>query len=303
MNNADKRNKIDDGTAILSKGQLAARQSVITLVSIGVAELLVAIFSGSISLTADGIDSLADALISFIVWFGILMAKKPRSNLFHFGYRKVEVLSAFSAAIIIAILGSFIAYHAIEALYQPRTIKYPEITMITLVAAGSISLHRAFKIRKVATESNLISLKLDAKNSIKDSTSSFVGFSSIFVATYFGFVFMDAIGGMIIAGYIFVMVYTAIKESALVLVDAVHNPYVTESIKTLINKKFKIKTRDIFLRPVGREFNAEVHIVLPNETRLDETSKLVNEISSTIKNDLRLAGVLVVPHPEQDQIN
>lgn len=303
MNNADKRNKIDDGTAILSKGQRAARQSVITLVSIGVAELLVAIFSGSISLTADGIDSLADALISFIVWFGILMAKKPRSNLFHFGYRKVEVLSAFSAAIIIAILGSFIAYHAIEALYQPRTIKYPEITMITLVAAGSISLHRAFKIRKVATESNLISLKLDAKNSIKDSTSSFVGFSSIFVATYFGFVFMDAIGGLIIAGYIFVMVYTAIKESALVLVDAVHNPHMTESIKTLINNKFKIKTRDIFLRPVGREFNAEVHIVLPNETRLDETSKLVNEISSTIKNDLRLAGVLVVPHPEQDQIN
>ena len=303
MNDADKRDKIDGGTAILSKGQHAARQSVITLVCIGIAELLVAIFSGSIAVTADGIDSLADALISFIVWFGILMAKKPRSNLFHFGYRKVEVLSAFSAAIIIAILGSFIAYHAFEALYQPRTIKYPEITMITLVAAGSISLHRAFKIRKVATESNLISLKLDAKNSIKDSTSSYVGFSSIFLATYFGFAFMDAIGGMIIAGYIFVMVYTAIKESALILVDAVHNPHMTESIRILINNKFRIKTRDIFLRPVGHEFNAEVHIVLPNETRLDETSKLVNDISSTIKNDLRLAHVLVVPHPEQDQIN
>ena len=303
MNGTDKSDKSDDGTAILSKGQVAARQSVITLVCIGIVELVVAIFSGSISLTADGTDSLADALISFIVWFGILMAKKPRSNLFHFGYRKVEVLSAFSAAIVIAILGSFIAYHAFEALYEPRVIKHPEITMITLVAAGSISLHRAFKIRKVAMESNLISLKLDAKNSIKDGTSSFVGFSSVFVATYFGIAFMDAIGGMIIAGYIFVMVYTAIKESALVLVDAVHNPYMTETIKTLINNKFKIKTRDIFLRPVGREFNAEVHIILPNETRLDETSKLVNDISSTIKNELRLARVLVVPHPEQDQIN
>ena len=76
MNDADKRDKIDGGTAILSKGQHAARQSVITLVCIGIAELLVAIFSGSIAVTADGIDSLADALISFIVWFGILMAKK-----------------------------------------------------------------------------------------------------------------------------------------------------------------------------------------------------------------------------------
>lgn len=299
MSYADKRGKAYDATALLSKGQHAARQSVITLTAIGIAELLVSIFAGSITLTADGIDSLADAMISFIVWFGILMAKKPRSTLFHFGYRKVEVLAAFIAAIIITILGAFIAYHAFEALYEHRTILHPEITMITLVAAGSISLHRAFKIRKVASESNLISLKLDAKNSIKDGTASFVGFTSVFVATYLGFTFMDAIGGMIIAGYIFFMAYTAIKESALVLVDAIQNPQMTENIKNIIDNKFKIKTGGIFLRPAGHEFNAEIHIILPNETRLDVTSKLVKEIYDTIKNDLKLDHVVIVPEPEQ----
>ena len=298
MGNADTSGKTQDGTAILSRGQRAARQSVITLAAIGVAELIVSLFTGSITLTADGIDSMADSMISFIVWFGILMVKKPRSSLFHFGYRKVEVLAAFTAAIIITILGAFIAYHAFQTLYEPRTIRYPEITMITLIAAGSISLHRAFLIRKVAIESNLISLKLDAKNSIKDGTASFIGLASIIAATYFGFIFMDAIGGMIIAGYIFFMAYTAIKESALVLVDAVHNPQMTDNIKTIITEKFKIKTSDIFLRPVGHEFNAEIHIILPNETRLDETSRLVKEISNIIKDELQLAHVVIVPEPE-----
>ncbi len=298
MSSADKSGKTNNSTAILSKGQHAARQSVITLACIGVAEIIISLFTGSITLTADGIDSMADSMISFIVWFGILMVKKPRSRLFHFGYRKVEVLAAFIAAIIIIILGVFIAFHAFQALYEPRTIHYPELTMITLVAAGSISLHRAFLIRKVAIESNLISLKLDARNSIKDGTSSFVGFVSVFAATYFGFVFMDAIGGMIIAGYIFFMAYTAIKESALVLVDAVHNPQMTDNIKTIIIEKFKIKTSDIFLRPVGHEFNAEIHIILPNETRLDETSRLVKEISTIIKDELQLAHVVIVPEPE-----
>lgn len=298
MSSADKSGKTNNSTAILSKGQHAARQSVITLACIGVAEITISLFTGSITLTADGIDSMADSMISFIVWFGILMVKKPRSRLFHFGYRKVEVLAAFIAAIIIIILGAFIAFHAFQALYEPRTIHYPELTMITLVAAGSISLHRAFLIRKVAIESNLISLKLDARNSIKDGTSSFVGFVSVFAATYFGFVFMDAIGGMIIAGYIFFMAYTAIKESALVLVDAVHNPQMTDNIKTIIIEKFKIKTSDIFLRPVGHEFNAEIHIILPNETRLDETSRLVKEISNVIKDELQLAHVVIVPEPE-----
>ncbi|MGI0040452.1 MAG: cation diffusion facilitator family transporter, partial [Nitrosopumilaceae archaeon] len=248
MSSADKSGKTHDSTEILSKGQRAARQSVITLAAIGVAELIISLFTGSITLTADGIDSMADSMISFIVWFGILMVKKPRSSLFHFGYRKVEVLAAFIAAIIITILGAFIAYHAFQTLYEPRTIHYPELAIITLVAAGSISLHRAFLIRKVAIESNLISLKLDAKNSIKDGTASFVGFVSIVAAAYFGFTFMDAIGGIISAGYIFFMAYTAIKESALVLVDAIHNPQMTDNIKEIITKKFNIKTGDVFLR-------------------------------------------------------
>jgi len=294
---SDKHGTIDSAT-ILNRGQRAARQSVITLAAIGVAELIVTLFTGSITLTADGLDSLADAMISFIVWFGILMVKKPRSSLFHFGYRKVEVLAAFSAAIIIVILGILITIHAVGALYNHVEIRYPEITMLTLAVAGSISLHRAFVIRKVAIESNLISLKLDAKNSIKDSTASFVGLVSVIVGTYSSFKFMDAVGGMIIAGYIFLMAYTAIKESTLVLVDAVNNPQITDSIKKIIYEKFVIKTKDVYLRPVGSEFNAEIHILLPSETRLDETSKIVKAISDTIKNELDLAHVVIVPEPE-----
>ena len=285
---------------ILDKAQLAAKQSIITLAAIGVAELVITIFTGSVTLTADGLDSLGDAMISFIVWFGISMAKKPKSSLFPFGYRKVEVLAAFTAAIIIVVLGALITYHATQVLFNPTVIHFPELTLITLAAAGSISLHRAFIIRKVAIESNLISLKLDARNSIKDSTASFVGFVSIAIGTYTSFKFMDAIGGIIIAGYIFLMAYTAIRESTLVLVDAVDNPQIMDNIRELILSRFKIITKDVFLRPVGSEFNAEIHIILPNETRLDETSKIVKSISTVVKNEIRLARVAIIAEPENN---
>jgi cation diffusion facilitator family transporter len=294
------KNKESAHHDILNKAQLAAKQSVITLAAIGVAELIVTLFSGSVTLTADGLDSLADSMISFVVWFGISMIRKPKSKLFPFGYRKVEVLAAFTAAIIIVVLGSLITYHAVGNLFQHTSIHYPEITMITLVAAGGLSLHRAFSIRKVAMESNLISLKLDAKNSIKDGTASFVGFASVFVGTYTSFKFMDAIGGIIIAGYIFLMAYTAIRESTLVLVDAVNNPHMMDDIRDLIFSRFKIKTREIFLRPNGSEFNAEIHIVFPNEARLDETSRIVKTISTVVKNEMALARVIIIPEPEHD---
>ena len=237
-------------------------------------------------------------MISFIVWFGISMVRKPKSNLFPFGYRKVEVLAAFTAAIIIVVLGALITYHAIGVLYHPPVLNHPEVTLITLASAGGISLHRAFSIRKVAIESNLISLKLDAKNSIKDSTASFVGFASVAIGTYTSFKFMDAIGGIIIAIYIFLMAYTAIRESTLVLVDAVDNPEMTDNIKNFIFSRFKIKTKDVFLRPVGKEFNAEIHVLFPNDSRLDETSKIIKTMESAVKNEMLLARVIIIPEPE-----
>jgi len=285
---------------VLTKAQLASRTSIITLAAIGVAELIVTLFTGSTSLTADGVDSLADSMISFIVWFGISMIRKPKSNLFPFGYRKVEVLAAFTAALIIVVLGVLITYHAVGVLLHPTTIRYPEITMITLLSAGGISLHRAFSIRKVAIESNLISLKLDAKNSIKDGTASLVGFASVLVGTYSSLKFMDAVGGMIIAVYIFLMAYTAIRESTLILVDAVDNPQMTDNIKDFILSRFKIRTKEVFLRPVGKEFNAEIHVLFPNDSRLGDTSKTTKTIATAVKNEMMLARVIVIPEPEHD---
>ena len=84
-------------------------------------------------------------------------------------------------------------------------------------------------MRRVAKKYNLISLNLDAKNSIKDGSASFVGFGSV-LAGYFGIPHMDGIGSMIIAGYIFYMAYTAFKESTLVLLDAVKNPEIENDI-------------------------------------------------------------------------
>src|SRR5918992_1102478 len=221
------------------EGKRAAWISVWTLLGIGIAEVVISTITGSLTLFADGLDSMADALVSFIVWFGITMLHKPKSRLFHFGYAKIESFAAFIAAVVIVILGAFIVYHAYERILHPVHIINPEITMITLVAAGSISLHRAFRVRAIAKKYNLISLNLDAKNSIKDGSASFVGFASV-LAGYFGIPYMDAIGSMIIAGYIFYMAYQAFKESTLVLVDAVKNPEMEDQISRFVEEKFEI---------------------------------------------------------------
>jgi cation diffusion facilitator family transporter len=265
-------------------------------VGIGVGEVLVSTFTGSLTLFADGLDSMADALVSFIVWFGIKMLQKPKSRLFHFGYAKIESLAAFIAAVVILILASFIVYNAYQRILSPVPVQNTEVTMIALAAAGAISLHRAFKVGKVAKKYNLVSLNLDAKNSIKDGTASFVGLGSI-IAAHFGVPYMDSVGSILIAVYIFFMAYTAFKESTLVLIDGVKNPELQQEIADHIEKKFNIKVEKILLRPLGRDFSAQVHVQLDRNMTLDRVHETLTWIRNSLIEDFKVEDPVIIPKP------
>jgi cation diffusion facilitator family transporter len=280
-------------------GQRIAKISVVTLISIGIVELVMGHISGSVVATADGVDSMSDAMISFIVLIGLRFARRPADRKFQFGYHKVESFAAMIAAIGMIAIGSFIVYHSYEGLIHPEEIQQPLLTMVVLAIAGGISLHRAFQMRRIANKYNLLSLKTDAKNSIKDGSASVLGFLSVLIATQFGFLQADAIGGLVIAGFIFSVAYVSLKQSSLILVDAWHNPVSSDYIKKLIEQKFeaKVRVRSIKLRQTGIISRAEIHLEIDGNKPLNEVEMYLLNTESVIKSNIpSMDVVLVVPH-------
>jgi cation diffusion facilitator family transporter len=284
----------------LIAGQKIAKISVLTLVSIGIAEIIMGQISGSVVATADGIDSLSDAMISFIVLVGLRMAHKPADRKFPFGYQKVESFAALIAAIGMVAIGGFILYHSYEALINPRVIQQPVLTMVVLAGAAGVSLHRAFQMNSIANKYNLLSLKTDAKNSIKDGSASIIGFMSVLVASQFGFLQMDAIGGIIIAGYIFSVSYVSLRQSSLILVDSWQNPLITEMVTKIVEEKFKdenVRVKSVLLRPAGAQAQAEVHLEIDGNKRLADVELLLVKIEMAIRSQIPVIGrISSIPH-------
>lgn len=283
-------------------GQRIAKISVITLVGIGIAELITGYLSGSVVATADGVDSMSDAMISLIVLIGLRFARRPADRKFQFGYHKVESFAAMIAAIGMIVIGIFIAYHSYEGFIHPREIQHPIPTMIVLAIAGGISLHRAFQMRNIANKYNLLSLKTDAKNSIKDGSASVLGFLSVLVATQFGFLQADAIGGMVIAGFIFSVSYVSLKQSSLILVDAWYNPVSVDFIKKLVEQKFEgeVTVRSIKLRQTGMISRAEIHVEMDGKKPLNEVEMVLLNTEKVIKSRMpSMDVVLVIPHAQR----
>jgi cation diffusion facilitator family transporter len=283
-------------------GQRIAKISVVTLISIGIVELVMGHISGSVVATADGVDSMSDAMISFIVLIGLRFARRPADRKFQFGYHKVESFAALMAAIGMIVIGSFIVYNSYGGLIHPEEIQQPLLTMVVLAIAGGISLHRAFQMRSIANKYNLLSLKTDAKNSIKDGSASVLGFLSVLIATQFGFLQADAIGGLVIAGFIFSVAYVSLKQSSLILVDAWHNPVSSDHIKKLIEQKFetKVRVRSIKLRQTGIISRAEIHLEIDGNKPLNEVEMYLLNTESVIKSNIpSMDVVLVVPHTKR----
>jgi len=283
------------------EGERIAGVSVWTLLAVGIAELIFSSLTGSIALFADGVDSISDAVVSFFVWTGLRFVRKRPSRRFQYGYYKVESLTALATAIALVGFSAFIFARAYRAFNDPKPVNLPVVALVVTLAAGLLSLYRALQMRTVANRNHILSLKVDARNAIKDTTSSFVAFASILLASR-GILHADAIGGMLVGIYILTVAYVAIKESSLVLLDAFHEPELTKEIENLIRSRADVKDiRELRLRRAGPFIVGVIEVVVDGNMSLNQAHEVVTQIENSVKS--RIAGLrrlVVTPVPLVD---
>ena len=292
---------MDDETRGFQEGEQIAKVSVWTLLGLGIAEIAFSLVSGSISLLADGIDSISDAVVSFFVWAGLRISRRKPTRRFQFGYYKVESFTALITAIVLVAVSGYIFLRSYRALQNPVPLRLPLLALVVLLAAGLGSLYRALQMRRVANKYSITSLKLDARNSIKDASSSFVAFASVLVAS-FGIHFADAIGGMLVAVYILTVAYVALRESSLVLLDEFHEPELSREIERLIRSHTDVRgIRDLRLRRAGPFIVGALEVEVEGNMTLNEAHDVATELEASVKSRIGgLRRLVVTPVPVVD---
>jgi cation diffusion facilitator family transporter len=281
------------------EGERIARVSIWTLLALGIVEIGFSLVTLSVALLADGIDSISDAGVTFFVWTGLRFVRRRPSRRFQYGYYKVESFTAFITGVVLVPVSAYILYRSYRALVSPESLRLPVLALVVLILAGLGSLYRAIQMSRVANKYNILSLKLDAKNSIKDTTSSFVAFASVLLSSI-GIQHADAIGGMLVAGYVLTVAYVTIRESSLVLLDEFHEPELSKEIESVIRSNRHVKgIRDFRLRRAGPfivgALEVEVDGNIPLNQAHEVATQLETSVRSTIKGIRRLT-VTPVPH-------
>jgi len=290
----------------VNRTETIAIVTTVSLVSLGILQIILGeTISRSVSLIANGFDCIGDGFVSGIVWIGLRFFKKPADQRFHFGYYKLENLASIAAAIVMFLLAGYIIFRSYNQLVSPEDIQLPFIGALVAFIAGVVAIGLGvYKIMKCKAM-GISSVKLDAINTIKDGTTSFLTVSALILSSY-GYTVADSIIGFIIAGLIVTIGFAAIKEAGYMLVDACDGDCLMYGIliKTYAERVNGVRSAQVVrLRRTGPVIQGELEITVPGEMTVAELDRVQSEIlkvSSEKITELERLTITVVPFEKEE---
>lgn len=187
--------------------------------AVALAKIVLGSITGSASMAADGLHSLADGASNIVGLIGMRMASKPVDKDHPYGHKKYETLAAAAIGVMLFAVAAGVVRSAAGRMLHPTA---PEITVLSLAVMiatmiVSVAVSRYEEMAGVKLQSDV--LVSDAKHTGSDLFVSASVLVSL-VAVWAGFPpVLDAVASVFIAGLIARSAWSICKDAFSVLVD------------------------------------------------------------------------------------
>jgi len=251
-----------------------------------VAKLGVGLWSGALSLVADGLDTLFDGLSNVIGLLAVRISSQPPDEDHPYGHRKFETLAALFIAAALFITAWELARDAVEHLLHPTPLAVNGWSIGALLFGG---LTQAFtgwwelrKGRELASEI----LIADARHTIASigvSVGVLIGLGLVWL----GYVWADPVVALLVAGVIAKIGVDTVRENIPALVDSA--PLGAEQIGAVVAS---VEGVESFHRIRSRGFvdniAIDLHVRVSPKLSMEEANAIADEVSRRL---LELPGV------------
>jgi cobalt-zinc-cadmium efflux system protein len=187
--------------------------------AISVAELIGGLVSGYLALTADAVHNLSDVAALGLAWLGVKGAQLPATKKSTYGYRRLEVMTAFVSAVSLVVIAVFILIEAYGRLVSPQPITQPVLflTVAVIGLAGNI-----FSMWLLDSEKGKsLNMKTAFLHMAYDTVSSTAVIGGGIIILITDWLVIDALLSAVIALMIFWSSYLVMKEAVMVFLEAV----------------------------------------------------------------------------------
>jgi cation diffusion facilitator family transporter len=278
-------------THLVSEKKKIALFSVVINLFLSLLKISVGLITGSASLVADGIHSLADFAAALAVFTGIVIANM-KSKTFPYGLYKVENLISLVSAFAIFFAGWEI-FHEVFLENKVKHIEHlPAAVAVVLITIAVTYLFSNYE-RKKGEELNSPSLKADAEHVKTDMLSSIVVLVGI-LGNYFGYPIVEKLAVLVIVALIFHAAWEIMVEALKVLLDATVDSQTLQEVKRIIEEHPLVeKVKSLTRRSSGSYKFLEAEIVLKIDN-FERAHELVHQLERKIKSKIPFVEKLII---------
>jgi len=269
---------------------------------LSVAKITAGIMGTSHALVADGVESLADLLSSFIVWRGVTLAALPADAEHPYGHGKAEPLATVFVASILLMASLWIMFGAIQDIITPHNSPAPYTLVVLLAVVVTKEILFRIAIRE-GKQVDSTTVKADAWHHRSDAITSIFAFIGISIALIGGKGWEAAddyaaiLAGLIIAWNGWKILRPAMDE----LMDIAPDPHFCRRIEQTAEKVPEVRRVEKCLaRKMGNEFFIDMHIEVDPLMTVQHAHEIAHNVKNALRHDMpSIRDVLVHIEPER----
>ncbi|MFA6281195.1 MAG: cation diffusion facilitator family transporter [Candidatus Omnitrophota bacterium] len=252
---------------------------------LAVAQFIVGMSSGSISIIVDAVDSLRDIVATGVVVFSLNLSKKPADKEHPFGHGRIEDVGGIIISLLLVLIGLTFLKDSFLRLIHPKAITMNFFIVGVMVAVGIVKLFLGYITQVVSKKASSQILEADAFHHYTDCITTFlVAFGLVFVKL--GFTYVDSIIGLLIALLIIYWSYNMLRTFTDNLIGKRAPVEFYNKVKNIASSfKFVEGVHDIEIHSYGDNRVISLHIEMSPALSLEEAHSVADSIEKKIHSE------------------
>ncbi len=271
----------------LRLGKLSGIVGIIINVILSIFKMIFGALTKSVSIVADGVNNIFDAISSVISLVGFKISGKPADDEHPFGHGRVEYISALTLAFFILIMGVELIKTSIDKFTNPETVIFSIPAVIVLVFSILGKLWLAFFNRKIAKMVNSVAVNAVVTDSIGDIAATTCSLIALVASKYTDWP-VDAVMGIIVALVIVYAGISIIKDTMGPLLGEPPDKEIIEKLEKLVlSTEGIVGIHDLVLHSYGHsKIYGSLHAEVPADVDILQSHDTIDLIERQIKENL-----------------
>lgn len=260
------------------------------------------LFTGSVGLLSDALESGVNLVGGIIALAMLEVASRPADKDHAFGHSKAEYFSSGIEGTLILFAAMAIAYAAVQRLLHPKLLEKPGLGLTISVVASLINLFIALIILRAGQKYDSITLQANAHHLFTDVWTSAGVLVGVILVVLSGWQWLDPVVAILVAANIVWTGVRIVRASVFGLMDTALPAEELAKIHHVLepHKQTGVQYHALYTRQSGSERFISLHVLVPGEWTVQRGHDLIEHIEADIRSILTNATVFTHLEAQED---